>query len=201
VLPFGSALLSRRSGDTYVNRPTVTGRRAPTSIQRSWVSPPRAVSRSTASYKPEHHPSNPFPASVAARASRTARGGGGRVGAHHRLVRLAPGPADGRVAKAGAGAAAGKGPRRLSHSTRALAGLAGARTLFRHRSPYVATRAGLRSPPQATPAAGRPKARPRHMDQSREVHLAARPHHSPEGHDPEGAWAQLLLRWSRTTSA
>jgi hypothetical protein len=35
---------------TYVNRPTVTGRGSPTSLQRSWVSPPRAVSRSTASY-------------------------------------------------------------------------------------------------------------------------------------------------------
>lgn len=29
---------------------------APTSIHRSWVSPPRAASRSTASCKPEHHP-------------------------------------------------------------------------------------------------------------------------------------------------
>ena len=65
----------------------------------------------------------------------TARGGRGRVAVRHRLVRLAPGAADGRVAKAGAGAAAGKGPRRLSHSTRALAGLAGARTYSRHRSP------------------------------------------------------------------
>jgi hypothetical protein len=58
------------------------------------------------------------------------------------LVRVTPGPADGRVAKAGAGAAAGKGPRRLSHPTRALAGLAGARTESRHRSPCVVTREG-----------------------------------------------------------
>lgn len=47
-------------GDTYVNRPTVTERGAPTSLQRSWVSPPWAVSRSTASYKSEHHPVHSF---------------------------------------------------------------------------------------------------------------------------------------------
>src|SRR4030088_2599135 len=33
-------------------------------MQRSWVSPPRAVSRSTASYKPEHHPVQSFPSHV-----------------------------------------------------------------------------------------------------------------------------------------
>ncbi|MBB3724644.1 hypothetical protein FHR33_000504 [Nonomuraea dietziae] len=48
-------------GDTYVNRPTVTVGGAPTSIQRSWVSPPQAVSQSTASYKPEHHTVQSFP--------------------------------------------------------------------------------------------------------------------------------------------
>jgi hypothetical protein len=46
--------------------------------------------------------------------------------------------------------------------------------------PSVATRAGLRLPPQAARTFGPPRTRACRMDQSREAHLAARPLHSPE---------------------
>jgi hypothetical protein len=47
-------------GETYVSRPAVTGRGAPTAIQRSWVSPPQTTSRSPANYKPNLPPVQPL---------------------------------------------------------------------------------------------------------------------------------------------
>ena len=41
--------------------------------------------------------------------------------------------------------------------------------------------ARLRLPPQAAPAGGRPEGADAPMNQSREAHHTARPHHSPEG--------------------
>src|SRR5215211_2620917 len=53
--------------------------------------------------------------------------------------------------------------------------------LVRQASPCVATRAGLRLPPQAAQAEGLPEGADAPLNQSREAHLAARPLHSPEG--------------------
>ena len=47
-LPSQKCLVGGAPGDTYVNRPIVTERGAPTCVQRAWVSPPTAGSRSRA---------------------------------------------------------------------------------------------------------------------------------------------------------
>jgi hypothetical protein len=53
----------------------------------------------------------------------------------------------------------------------------------------------LRQPPQAARTESPPRTRTRRMDQSREAHFAARPHHSPEAADePPGRWFQPLLQ-------
>ncbi len=46
--PSQKCLVGGAPGDTYVNRPIVTGREAPTCVQRAWVSPPTDGSRSAA---------------------------------------------------------------------------------------------------------------------------------------------------------
>jgi hypothetical protein len=52
----------------------------------------------------------------------------------------------------------------------------------------------FRLPPKAAPTAGTPSTRPRRMDQSREAHHSARPHHSPEGPKSYGGSGLLLLQ-------
>src|SRR3954464_6377285 len=51
LAPFGSAMVCGAPGDPYVNRLPATARGAPTCVQPSWVSPPRAVSRTRARYQ------------------------------------------------------------------------------------------------------------------------------------------------------
>ncbi|EKX61388.1 hypothetical protein STRIP9103_09159 [Streptomyces ipomoeae 91-03] len=51
-------------GDTYVNRPTVTGRGSAHIDTASWVSPPRAVSGPPQATNPSITPSTPFPSHV-----------------------------------------------------------------------------------------------------------------------------------------
>jgi hypothetical protein len=97
---------------------------------------------------------------------------------HHRLVRVAPSAADGRVATAGAGAAAGKGPRRLSHPMRKLAGrcphlVQAPLTVWQPGKAQIAAVSGADRRSAKIARAG--------MNQSREAHLAERSLHSPEG--------------------
>jgi hypothetical protein len=60
---------------------------------------------------------------------------------------------------------------------------------------WVATRAGLRLPPQAARTEGPPKGADAPLNQSREAHHPAWPLHSPRGgHEPHAVAAEPLRR-------
>jgi hypothetical protein len=64
VLPFGSALLGGAPGDTYVNRPTVTGRGS-THIDTAFMGLTSSVGVTVnRNLQAEHHPVQSFPGHV-----------------------------------------------------------------------------------------------------------------------------------------